>query len=464
MGHSFSPVSFRDPAGFVYSARGDLRRQINQVYREHYQQLVGSGLYQELVTDRLLIEHEEIEEEALEPAVAFKVIRPTRLDFISYPYEWSFSQLKDAALAALEVQRRAVLRGMTLKDCSVYNIQFHQGRPIFIDTLSFEIHREGEPWTGYRQFCEHFLAPLALQSLTDNRLVQLSRAYIDGIPLDLAARLLPWKSKFRFGLGVHIHVHSALQRAKAGEVGPTARPNVNRRALLGLVDSLESTVRGLHWKPRAKGWANYYDDNTYTTDEFQHKARLVTEFLTRTRSHTMWDLGANTGYFSHLAAEMGLSTVAFDYDPACVERMYLEVKKRQETKLLPLVLDLFNPSPPSGWLNQERSSIFDRGSPDLVLALALIHHLAFTGNQPLENLADFFNRLAPWLVIEFVPETDPQSQRLLAHRRGIHHPYDRGRFEACFGKYFDLIISEPVSQSGRTLYLMRRRDLGNDVA
>ena len=386
MGHSLSPVSFRDPAGFVYCTQGDLRRQINQVYREHYQQLVGSGLYRELVAERLLIEHEEIEAEALEPAVAYKVIRPTRLNFISYPYEWSFSQLKDAALVALEVQRRAISRGMTLKDCSVYNIQFHQGRPIFIDTLSFEIHREGEPWTGYRQFCEHFLAPLALQSLTDNRLVQLCRTNIDGIPLDLAARLLPWKSKLRFGLGVHIHVHSALQRAKAAEAGPAVSRNVNRRALLGLVDSLESTVRGLHWKPRAKGWANYYDDNTYKPDEFQHKARLVAEFLERTRSRTMWDLGANTGYFSHLAAEMGLSTIAFDYDPACVERMYLEVKKRKETRLLPLVLDLFNPSPPSGWLNQERSSIFNRGNPDLVLALALVapsrFHRQSTSRKP----------------------------------------------------------------------------------
>ena len=195
--------------------------------------------------------------------------------------------------------------------------------------------------------------------------------------------------------------------------------NVNRRALLGLVDSLESTVRGLHWKPRAKGWANYYDDNTYKPDEFQHKARLVAEFLERTRSRTMWDLGANTGYFSHLAAEMGLSTSRLITIRRASSAMYLEVKKRKETRLLPLVLDLFNPSPPSGWLNEERSSIFNRGNPDLVLALALVHHLAFTGNQPLENLADFFYRLAPWLVIEFVPETDPQSQLLLARRRGF---------------------------------------------
>jgi hypothetical protein len=457
MSHSFSAVSFRDPAGFVYRDQGDLRRQVNQAYREHYNELMASGLYQELVDEQLLIKHEEIEAEGPEPSLSYKVIRPEKIEFISYPYEWSYSQFQDAALVALEVQRRALLRGMTLKDCSVYNIQFHQGRPIFIDTLSFEIYREGEPWVGYRQFCEHFLAPLALQSLTDYRLGQLCRTNIDGVPLDLAARLLPWRSMLRFGLGVHIHIHSALQRSQAGEAGPSKGRNLNGRALLGLVDSLQSTVRGLRWKPRGKGWATYYDDNSYTPDEFQRKARLVAEFLNRTRSSSVWDLGANTGYFSHLAAELGLSTIAFDFDPACVERTYVEVKQRQAKNLLPLVQDLFNPSPASGWLNQERTSIFERGSPDLVLALALVHHLAFTGNQPLANLASFFDGLAPWLVIEFVPETDSQSQILRAQRRGIHHRYDRAHFEECFGKHFTIIISEPVSQSGRVLYLMRRR-------
>ena len=190
----------------------------------------------------------------------------------------------------------------------------------------------------------------------------------------------------------------------------------------------------------------------------QLKARLVAEFLERTESKKVWDLGANTGFFSMIACRRGLTTVSFDLDAACVERNYLEAKKRNETKLLPLVLDLFNPSPPSGWLNRERASIFDRGTPDLILALALIHHLAFTGNQPLENLAEFFAGLAPWLVIEFVPENDSQVQLLRAARRGIHHPYDRDHFESSFTKHFTVIVSEPVSESGRVLYLLRRRD------
>jgi ribosomal protein L11 methylase PrmA len=461
MGESFAVVSFRDPAGFVYSESGDLRRQINQVYREHYDTLMGSGLYQELVDAGLLIRHTEIDAQGLDPGLAYKIIRPEKVEFVSYPYEWSFSQFQDAALLALEVQSRAVSHGMTLKDCSVYNIQFHRGRPIFIDTLSFEVYRDGDPWVGYRQFCEHFLAPLALASLVDFRLGQLCRTNIDGVPLDLAARLLPLSSRLRFGLGVHIHLHAALQRSHAGKAGPVKGRGLNRTALLGLVDSLKSTVRRLRWKPKGKGWAGYYADNSYTAEEFELKARLVAEFLSRTGSATVWDLGANTGHFSQLSSATGHSTIAFDFDPACVERMYLASKERQDLKLLPLVLDLFNPSPPSGWLNQERSSIFERGKPDLAMALALVHHLAFTGNQPLENLAAFFDGLAPWLVIEFVPESDPQSRLLLAQRRGVHHLYSQEHFEKCFGKYFTTIAIEPLSQSGRQLYLMRRRYTGD---
>jgi hypothetical protein len=458
MSDSFSAVSFRDPAGFVYRDHDDLRRQVNQVYSEHYDALMTSGLYDELVAAGLLVKHEEIDAEACVPALAYKVIRPEKIALVSYPYEWSFSQLKDAAFVALEVQRRAVLRGMTLKDCSAYNIQFHKGKPTLIDTLSFEVLRDGSPWVGYRQFCEHFLAPLALESLVDIRLSQLSRTNIDGVPLDLAARLLPWSSRLRFGLGIHIHLHAALQRSHEGEAGPTKGRSFSQNALLGLVDSLQTAVRKLRWRSRRKGWATYYDDNTYTQPEFERKAQLVAEFVKRTGCKSAWDLGSNTGHFSRIASELGLSTVAFDFDPACVEQIYLAAKERGDANLLPLILDLFNPSPPSGWLNQERASIFERGSPDVVLALALVHHLAFTGNQPLANLARFFKGLSPWLVIEFVPEDDPQSRLLRARRHGIHHPYDRKRFEDEFGQYFSIIISEPVSQSGRVLYLMRRRD------
>ncbi len=453
---TMAAVSFRDPAGFVYVDRGDLRRQVNQVHREHYDRLMGSGLYHELVAEGLLIPHEEVEDEGRQPSLAYKVLRPETVGWISYPYEWSFSQLRDAALVTLEIQRRAIGRGMTLKDGSAYNIQFHRGRPVFIDTLSFEIRREGEPWLGYRQFCEHFLAPLALMAKVDHRLNQLSRTNIDGIPLDLAARLLPARTWLNPGLAIHLRLHARLQRSYESASATRGTMRIGERGLLGLVDSLSATIRRLRWRPGRRGWASYESDLPYTAAGYELKARIVRDLIDRVRPSTAWDLGANTGFFSRIVAESGASTVAFDVDPACVERAYLDAKARGESRILPLVLDLFNPSPATGWMNRERAPIFDRGAPDLVMALALIHHLAFTGNQPMENLAAFFQGLAPWLLIEFVPEDDPQVSRLAAHRGGIHHEYSREAFERCFGKLFQMIAIEPLTEQGRTLYLLRR--------
>ncbi len=457
---SLAEVSFRDPAGFVYTEDGDLRRQVNHVYREHYDRLMTSGLYDELIDERLLIPHEEIVAEGREPSLAYRVIRPEPIGLISYPYEWSFSAFRDAALAALAVQRKALGRGMTLKDCSAYNLQFHRGRPVFIDTLSFEIHREGAPWAGYRQFCEHFLAPLALMSLVDGRLGQLGRTNIDGVPLGLAARMLPLLSWRRWGLALHLHLHARFGRRTeqdARAAAPASTRAMGRSAMLGLIDSLETTVRKLASRPVGGDWASYDRDPPYTPEAFASKGRLVAEMLGRVQPASVWDLGANTGHFGRLAAGLGASVTAFDADPDCIEAMYLDARNRGETRLLPLVLDLFNPSPASGWMNRERVSFFDRRQPDLVMALALVHHLAIAGNQPMANIAAFFRRVAPRLLIEFVPETDPQVRLLAAQRSGVHHPYDRETFERCFSQHFTIDASEPISERGRILYLLSRR-------
>jgi hypothetical protein len=453
--HSLSSVSFRDPAGFVYSQEGELLRQVNRVYREHYDRLMSSGLYEELVEAGLLVRHDELSIDAALPTLAYKVLKPERVEFISYPCEWSFSAYRDAALLALEVERRALLRGMTLKDCSAYNVQFHDGRAVLIDSLSFEIDR-GFAWSGYRQFCEHFLAPLALMSLLDLRMGQLWRWSIGGVPIDLASRLLPWRSRLQFGLGIHLHLHALFQSRHADEASASRSAPVKREAKLELVDSLQSAIRGLRLKRRGGEWESYYDEHSYTPQEFDHKAALVKGYLEKSSGATIWDLGANTGYFSLLAHELGFRVISFDCDPACVERTYLEAKAKGATRLLPLVQDLSNPTPSFGWENEERTSIFERGRPDLVMALALIHHLALAGNQPLENLAAFFHRIAPILVIEFVPENDPQAQSLRDRTGGVHHVYNREHFEASMRRYFTVLDMQIVSKTGRALYLLRR--------
>ena len=211
-------ASFRDPSGFLFTRNGILYRQINRAYAEDYARLMDSGLYEKLVKANLLIPHVEVDQAPAEKEAAFKVVQPERAPFISYPYEWSFSQLKDAALATLSIHKRALKLGMSLKDASAYNIQFVRGKAMLIDTLSFEIYKEGEPWIAYKQFCQHFLAPLALMSYRDIRLNQLLRIYIDGVPLDLASALLPFRTKLNFGLLTHIHVHADSQKRYSNKV------------------------------------------------------------------------------------------------------------------------------------------------------------------------------------------------------------------------------------------------------
>ena len=454
-------TSFRDPAGFIFQEDGTLLRQVNKVYEPHFNRLCDSGLAQSLIDEKLLIGHEIVDGPVGEPHTVYRILKPERVDFISYPYEWSFSQYKDAALLTLEIQRRAIDRGMTLKDSSAYNVQFKDGRPLLIDTLSFEVYEEGQPWVAYRQFCQHFLAPLALMSLTDHRLNQLCRANLDGIPLDLAARLLPNGTMFRFGLLVHLHLHAMFQRSASKDDSANVKvgqKRLSRNALLGMIDSLESAVKRLSRKPGGMGWADYYRNNTYTSDSIEHKKRLVAEYLTLANPARVWDLGSNVGDFSRIASDRGIPTVSFDIDPECVEANYLESRRRNETRLLPLVMDLSNPSPGLGWMGEERSSFIDRANPELAMALALVHHLVFSCNQPLENVAEFFRRIAPRLIIEFVPKDDPQAIRLLRRLDGKHHEYDQAHFESCFKRHFEIRRSEPIPGSGRILYLMTRRE------
>ncbi|HDR00266.1 MAG TPA: class I SAM-dependent methyltransferase [candidate division WOR-3 bacterium] len=452
-----SPASFRDPSGFVFFRDGAVHRQVNHRYRAEYDRLMSSGLYAVLVKDRLLIPHEEADGPPADPKTCYKLLRPEPVTTISYPYEWCFSQLKDAALATLAVQERALEFGMSLKDASAYNIQFHRGRPIFIDTLSFEACPEGRPWVAYRQYCQHFLAPLALMAKRDIRLGRLAALYIDGVPLDLAAALLPGRTRWSFALGTHIHLHARSQRKHADRGRKVEPRRFSRNALIGILRSLAGGTRGLNWRPGGTEWAEYYDATNYSGEAFEHKRALVERLIAAAEPRTAWDLGANTGVFSRLASGRGIPTVAFDIDPAAVEKNYRDCRAAGEENLLPLVLDLTNPSPGLGWANEERASLAERGPVDLVLALALIHHLAISNNLPLDKVAHRFARLGRRLIIEFVPKTDSQVRRLLATREDIFPGYTRAGFEAAFGLHYTVDQALPIAGTERTLYLMTAR-------
>lgn len=457
------PGSFRDPAGAVFTREGTVYRQVNRSYEPHYRRLVDSGLADELIGAGLLVRHDEVDAEPIDPEPSWRVIRPRLVPLISYPYEWCFGQWKDAALLTLEVQRRAVTRGMTLKDASAYNIQWIDGRPLLIDTLSFEALDAGRPWAAYGQFCRHFLAPLALMAGVDVRLGQLMRAHLDGVPLDLAAKLLPWRSRLRPGLLVHLHAHAGAQRSSerreaAGQAAGGSKGRFSEAALRGLIDHLESTVRSLRWEPGGTTWDDYYANTNYTPESFEAKRRLVGEWLDLARPATVWDLGANDGTFSRLAADRGAHTIAFDVDPSCVERNYRAARAAGEVRIQPLLLDLTNPSPVLGWAHAERDSWLGRGPADLVLALAVVHHLAIGNNVPLPMVADCLASAARrWLLVEFVPLGDSQARRLIAGREDRFADYDEERFLRALGAHFNPVRSARLPGSERSLHLLERR-------
>jgi hypothetical protein len=451
--------SFRDPSGFIFQSGGEIYRQINQSYKEHYDCLMSSGLFKELVDRGLLIDHEEIDNShALSPD-AYKVIKPTIIPFISYPYEWCFSQLKDAALLTLRIQQISFKYNMSLKDCSAYNVQFTQGKPVFIDTLSFEIYREGYPWVAYKQFCQHFLAPLALMQYQDRRLNQLFRIYLDGLPLDLASSLLPLRTRLLLSIFIHIHLHARSQKYFSEKSINKESKKIGRLAFAGLIDSLKSAIRKRKIKFDKTEWSDYYDNTNYSAAAFSHKEQIVSAFLTQVKPEHVWDLGANEGTFSRLASRMGIPTISFDIDQLAVEKNYRQCVKNQETNLLPLLLDLTNPSPDIGWENQERVALLKRGPVDTVMALALTHHLALANNLPFNRIASFFAKICTTLIIEFIPKSDSQVKRMLATREDIFPDYGRDKFEEEFVKYFTIITSTEINDSDRVLYLMKLRQL-----
>jgi ribosomal protein L11 methylase PrmA len=460
-GPVIDPASFRDPSGFVFRRDGILYRQVQQSAAADWEAMRSTGLMGRLIADGLLVEHEEVPlDEATGPG-AVAVIRPRLLDFISYPYEWSFSQFKEAALLTLEIQSRALDAGMRLKDASAYNVQLDGGRPILIDSLSFETAARTEPWPAYRQFCEHFLAPLALISYRDARCGLMLRDFIDGIPLELAVRLLPGRTRFNFGLASHLHVHAGAQRRAATAAPATDgdRPAPRRVSETGqraLLDSLRRTVEGLRWSPSGH-WAEYATTTSYSQAGTASKASLVREMLDAVGGHSVWDLGANVGVYSAIAVEAGYRVIAWDSDAGSVEAHWRRVRGSDGPPVLPLIGDLANPSPSIGWALQERASFVDRANADALMALALVHHLAIGNNVPLPAVAALFARIAPHAIVEFVPKEDPMTRRLLASRRDIFDGYTLEGFRAAFGDPFEIEREAPISDSPRTLFLLRRR-------
>ena len=453
------PGSFRDPSGFLFWQEGVLYRQVNAAGAEDYDLLMRSGLFDELAGKGLLVGHTADHLSKSPDRKAIHIIRPEIIPYISYSYEWCFEQYRDAALLTLDIAFRALEKGMILKDGSAYNVQFRGGRPVFIDTLSFAAYRQGQPWAAYGQFCRHFLAPLLLMSGVSPGFAKNMALHLDGIPLDFAAAVLRGKWKWRPSVYLHLYLHARnVTNVIAGKKLPEI--SIALASVRNLIANLRKLIAGL--RPAAGGteWESYYDTMlNYSDEAFTSKGELVASFLDACAPGSVCDLGANRGEFSkHAARRNGSHVVAYDIDHTAVNQHYLYAKTKGIDNILPLVIDLTNPSPALGWANEERDSLLGRAGFDCVMSLALVHHLAIANNVPLGRIADFFSRMGRHLIIEFVPKQDSQSQRLLQNREDIFDEYTQSGFEAAFSRHFVLMKKASIRGSQRTLYLYKGKN------
>lgn len=448
------PASFRDPSGFIYETDGTVYRFVSSVYQPHYDQLQSSGLAEELVKQQLLLPFTELNKNHTGRTDWYKTLQPQPVPFISYAWEWSFEQLKDAALTTLSICKTSLKKGMILKDASHTNIQFVDGKAKLIDTLSFEKYEEGESWIAYRQFCECFLNPILLAAHKGTEPHKLFLGYPDGIPSQLTAQLLPLKTRLNPAIYLHVYLHAKLTGKKAVKETATKK-TVSLKNIEQIIQSLYDCVENLSLPSKKTTWNNYYDETILSAEYLTEKKKLVSSFLNEMHYDSVIDLGANEGEFSLLCKKEVL-TVSTDFDSSCINSLYVSLKKHKRKNILPLVIDLTFPSPAMGWMNNERPSFFSRKKFDVGLALALIHHLAIAKNISFEQLAFFFASVCNTLIIEFVPKEDPKVKGMLQWRKDIFEEYTEGFFQTAFEKQFILIKKIPIHNSQRVLYFFQK--------
>jgi hypothetical protein len=444
------PSSYRDPSGFIFLHEGRLLRQVNKRYQQHYEKLTTSGLYDQLVKEDILLPHRELDVNPVSNTEAWRTLEPEQLEFVSFPWEWSFPQLKDAALLTLSLMRKALAAGMILKDATPLNIQLHKGRLVFIDTLSFETYDATKPWIAYRQFCEGFLAPLALMHYLQQPLQPLMLAWPDGIPLPVAVSMLPRRSRWNLHFYLHLHLHARVGSKAAGKQQAKGTAFTQKK-LEQILESLETGIRKLQLNYKGT-WSAYYDEAATRDNYLERKQEVIAGWIASLEGvQSALDAGANDGFFSRLLAAKAVRTLSADSEHAAVARLYEELQPGDRT--YPLLIDFANPSPAIGLNNQERSAFLQRGQSDLVLALAFIHHLAIGRNIPLDDIAALFAGLAQRLIIEFVPKSDEKVRFMLQQKEDIYDNYNEASFRSAFERHFTFENSCGLP-GGRTLFLM----------
>ncbi len=455
--------SFRDPSGRIFRAGNEIFRTVSEHARDDYEFVKAVGLIDKLVSSNRMVGTEEVDHTVLKSAGVdtYKVLRHGRIPFVSYPYEWSFSLLKQAALLHLDIQLAALSSGVSLSDASAYNVQFEGPDAVFIDALAFRRYREGELWLGHKQFCEQFLNPLLMHALFGIAPNGWYRGNLEGIETDKLARLIPWWRNFSFNILTHVTLQARLQRyaVSAGEraMSKAQGKGLSKNAYIQMLLQLQNWISKLEPKDtNATVWQDYEQTHTYAHDEQQAKSRFVAEFCAKTKPDMMFDFGCNSGEYSEVALASGARrVVGFDFDQGALERAYARAKAKN-LNLLPLFLDAANPSPGQGWNGVERKSLSGRDKADALIALAFEHHLTIGRNVPIDQVIDWITSFAPTGIIEFVQKSDPTVQQLLMLREDIFHDYDEDTFARILASKARIVKKQIVASTGRTLYWFDR--------
>jgi len=451
-------ASFRDPSGFVFYDEGILRRVINPIYFKQYKALTDSGFYKTLISKNLLIPHTEtsVSEENI-------IITPEEIPFITNPYEWSFQQYKHAALHTLKIQKYALSKGFILKDASAYNITFHKGNPIFIDTLSFDFYEEGTPWRAYKQFITHFFGPLVLAKYHGTEIFKMMQTHIDGIPVKLIASLLPGKTKLSSTLYTNIHLLAKMESKHSEDYKAEIKvAKLSKKSQNNILENLYDYIKNLDSKEITE-WGNYYAKTNYEVAAFEEKKKLIQEWVNPLKPEKLIDMGGNDGTFARTVLGNIPHVMVTDIDPNAVDFNYKQVQQNKETNMLPFVCDVLQPAPGIGFNNTERNSLLERLTayePDVSLALALIHHITLSGNVPFEKTAQFFAAFSKHLIIEFPTREDSWVESLLVRKREfINHFdfYNESNFEIGFKSYFTLVKKTIIPNTHRILYLFENK-------
>ncbi len=451
------PSSFRDPSGNIFVEDGVIRRYISPFYFKQYITLRDQGFFNKLFKAGLLIEHRELTN--TDSAI---IIEPEQISFITYPYEWSFNQYKEAALLTLKLQKYCLENDFSLKDASAFNVTFHKGQAIFIDTLSFDFYERDVPWRGYKQFISHFLGPLILAHFHGAQSLKLMSNFIDGIPIKMLSSMLPLKTKLSPFIYSNIHLLARFEEKHSEGVSQKVS-SLSKKGQLNIIKSIYGYIKKLSLNETSE-WGDYYSKTNYSKQAFQQKSKVINTWIGELGAKVLIDIGGNDGTFvRQIGHELDVALVC-DIDNNAIDVNYRLIKERRESNILPFVLDVLNPSASIGFNNNERASFLDRikkFAPDVALALAVIHHMTLSGNIPFQMSAQFFASFSKYLIIEFPKRKDSYVEKLLESKREFKNHFDFyniKNFNREYSAYFKTIDKLNIGDSERVLFLLKRKE------